>query len=136
MARRALVPLALLLLVGCSGLLAPAPRPTAVAGTVVFSWDPVATATSYQIQQSLVPPPVALATDWTVIQTVTPAACTGTPITCVYTYVSPATAYFRWVAINAGGATIRYGEGVWHCASCTPATPPAPPVMVPNLGFQ
>jgi hypothetical protein len=103
----------------------------------VFSWDPVPTATSYEIQQSLVAPPAAAATDWLTVQTLTPAVCTGAPVMCVYTFATPPpTAYFRWAASNAAGKTIRYGEGVWHCQSCIPAALPAPPAMVPNLGFQ
>ncbi|HXH12335.1 MAG TPA: hypothetical protein VNP04_21525 [Alphaproteobacteria bacterium] len=91
----------------------------ASAGDVTLQWTGDAKATSYEIEQS-----VDSGATWTVVLTVLPTECTGTPPLCTTTYSAPSTGMvlFRYVAKNDIGRTIRFDAGTWHCESCKPPT--------------
>lgn len=98
------------------------------AGTITISWDPAPTAGSYDIEESENPQTVA----WKLTKNVPASACTGTPARCTttVTYSGAGVVHYRYGARNANGVLIRFGEGIWHCPSCTP------PPLVQNVGVQ
>jgi hypothetical protein len=91
------------------------------AGSVPLEWDPSPGATGYEVEQS-----TDNGTTWTRILDLTGAVCTGTPARCAATYAAPSTGLvlLRFVAKNAAGKTVRFGEGVWHCETCKPPAAP------------
>lgn len=97
----------------------------AFAGPQVLSWDQVATATGYGIEQSL-----DSTTTWTaVVPTVGPTCAAGR---CSATVTAPVTglALYRVWAENAVGRATRFNAGLWICESC------APPPQALNMGVQ
>lgn len=99
----------------------------AQAGTETFTWDAVATATSYEVHQS-----VDNGATWTTVATPTSSICTGTPSRCSVSVTMPSVGLvlLRVASKNAVGTNVRYGSGVWHCESCKP------PVQAANVGVQ
>jgi|SRR3990167_873042 len=97
------------------------------AGPQVLSWDQVATATSYGVEQSL-----DNGATWTAVTPTAGPTCAGTPPRCSATVTAPATglALYRVWAANSVGRTTRFNAGLWVCESC------APPPMAVNVGVQ
>ena len=110
----------------CLGLVAVL-TPAAHAGPQVLSWDPVATATGYGVEQS-----INAGATWTAVTPSAGPTCGGTPIRCAATVTAPATglALYRISASNAVGTTVRFTAGLWICESC------APPPQAVNIGVQ
>ena len=112
------------LLLLCALLLLAAP---AWAGPQVLSWDQVATATSYGVEQS-----VDNGATWTAVTPTAGPTCAGTPVRCTATVTAPGTGLvlYRVSASNSVGTTTRFNAGLWVCESC------APPPQAVNVGVQ
>lgn len=98
---------------------------SAWAGPQVLSWDPIAVATSYGVEQSL-----DNGVTWTASPLVVPQSCDATR--CFATVNAPTTgrALYRIWAANSVGRTTRFSAGLWVCESC------APPPTATNVGVQ
>ena len=97
------------------------------AGQNVLSWDQVATATSYGVEQSL-----DNGATWVGATLTVGPTCAVTPPRCSATVTAPSTglALYRIWAANSIGRTTRFNAGLWVCESCAP-----PPTAV-NVGVQ
>jgi hypothetical protein len=104
------------------------------AAEVPLIWDPVDDALSYDIEQSLILPHLAVESDWVLVKTVVKAvACTVVaPVSCGVNVEPPATgtAHYRFVAKNAAGRTVVTDMGVWKCVPCKK------PSVIPSVGVR